>query len=257
MSILLTALVLFAFEFDMPAGPAASMLAGGAVPDWQGALTLNPALVSRTHGWSIGGNYCRPYGLGGLNWARAAGVGSGGDWAFAAALTDLSFDRFREWDLQLAGGLSLPGGLAAGAGLHCLVVDKHRSGIDVAPVLDLGVHWERAGFQLGAAVRRVNMPRFANGDEVPYTVLVAAAGRPVETLLLASDLTYTQDVLAGSLGAEFRLIPQLGLRVGMRYPPLGYGAGVELQVGPVSVDYAYQYHAQLRDTHVVGFRVGW
>ena len=257
MSILLTALILFAFEFDMPAGPAASMLAGGAVPDWQGSLTLNPALVVHVHGWSLAGSYCRPFGLDGINWARVTGSGSGGSWALAAALTDLSFDRFHELDVQLAGGLSLSGGLTAGAGLHCLAVDKHRSGIDVAPTLDLGVHWQRAGFQLGVAVRRVNVPRFANGDELPYTALVAVAGRPVETLLLASDLTYAQDVFAGSLGAEFRLIPQLGLRVGMRWPPLGYGAGVELQFGPVGLDYAYRYHMQLRDTHVIGLRVGW
>jgi hypothetical protein len=39
--------------------------------------------------------------------------------------------------------------------------------------------------------------------------------------------------------------------------PLRYAAGLGATVGPLGFEYAYEFHPQLKETHVLGLRAAW
>jgi hypothetical protein len=87
--------------------------------------------------------------------------------------------------------------------------------------------------------------------------LLAGSWRPVDDLLLALDLSRERSDEDAAFGAEFRLVPQLGLRIGVGVAPLRYAAGLGAEVGPLGFEYAYQFHPKLKETHVLGLRAAW
>ena len=87
--------------------------------------------------------------------------------------------------------------------------------------------------------------------------MLAGSWRPIDDLLLALDLGREGDDEDAAFGAEFRLVPQLGLRLGVGVAPLRYAAGLGAAVGPLGFDYAYQFHPTLKETHVLGLRAAW
>ena len=75
--------------------------------------------------------------------------------------------------------------------------------------------------------------------------------------MLALDLGREGSDEDAAFGAEFRLIPQLALRLGLGVVPLRFAAGLGATVGSVGFEYAYQFHPVLKDTHVFGLRAAW
>jgi hypothetical protein len=104
---------------------------------------------------------------------------------------------------------------------------------------------------------RLNSPRWHDGTELPPRVVLAGSWQPVDELLLALDLGRERGDEDAAFGAEFRLIPQLGLRLGVAVAPLRFGAGLGAEVGPVGFEYAYQFHPVLKESHVFGLRAAW
>ena len=103
----------------------------------------------------------------------------------------------------------------------------------------------------------LNSPRWREGTELPSRVVLAGSWRPVDDLLLALDLSRQSSDEDAAFGAEFRLVPQLGLRFGVGVNPLRYAAGLGATVGPLGLEYAYEFHPQLKETHVLGLRAAW
>ncbi|UCG42354.1 MAG: hypothetical protein JSU73_10840 [candidate division WOR-3 bacterium] len=246
-----------AFEFSPLLGTAGAILAGTAVSDWQAQFSHNPALTTESGRLAGGAAYCAPFGLADVHCAAACLGSRVGGWAGGLSVTSLSFDAFRETDVHAnAGWMPLPG-LSAGVGAHWMTVDQGRYGVDWAPKFDVGALWETGRLRLGAAALGVNMPRFANGDELGLRLLAGAAFRPVESLVLALDLNRYEEQEGVSLGAEFRLVPPLALRAGGGVGPLSYGSGLRISAGSLAVDYAYRFHPQLKETHAVGLQAAW
>jgi hypothetical protein len=202
-------------------------------------------------------SYSRPYGLDGLDWGQLAGGVRHGTWAWGVGITSLGLDRYRESDVQVAAGLELPGDVRGGIAIHWMMVDRGPLGIDGVPSFDLGVAWQRGILSVGAAGRRINLPRFDSGDELPLVLLAGAALQPVDELEVAADLRREGSEYKLGLGTEFRIVPVLAIRVGGAYEPLQYAAGVGIAVGPLRLDYSYRFHPQLKDTHSIGVRTAW
>ncbi len=258
MCILLALLSLIAaFEYQPAGGKADAMLAGGAVADWRNLFAYNPALFAEGGRYQVGAAYSRPYGLHGVDWGRVCGVVARNRWAGGVSISSLSLDAYRETDLQLNLGVSPVAGMTVGLGIHWLAVGMGSHGADGVPAFDLGFAWSSGVFRLAAACSRVNVPRFDNGDELPWVLLVAASVEPVEALLLALDVRRVQSEESAAFGMEFRLIPPLHLRVGGGVRPLTYGAGLGINVGILTVDYSYRFHPQLKETHVIGMWASW
>ena len=251
-------LLLFsAFEFAGYTGRSGSMIAGAAVPDGQHAFFLNPALAVGGARFQSGACYCRPYGLSGLTWGRVGGGWSSGRLAAGVAFSALGLGRYGEHDAQAVVAGMPVSGVAVGLGMHALLVRNGQDYGDFAPALDAGVCWETGRFRVGAAGLRVNSPRWHDGTELPTRFVLAGSWQPVDEVLLAADVGREQNDEDAAFGVEFRPIPQLGLRTGVGVAPLRMAAGLGAAVGPVGVEYAYQFHPVLKETHVLGLRAAW
>jgi hypothetical protein len=246
-----------AFEFSPPLGPAGAMLAGTAVDDWQAQFSHNPALTTGSGRLAGGGSYCAPFGLADVHCVAACLGSKVGKWAGGFGVTSLSFDAYHETDVHIIGGWKPLSGLSAGIGAHWMIKDQGRYGVDGVPRFDAGALWETGRLRLGGAALGVNMPRFDNGDELGLRLLAGAAFRPVESLVLAFDLFRNGEQEGANLGAEFRIVPALALRAGGGVGPLNYAAGVRVSVGFLAVDYTYRFHPQLKETHAVGLQAAW
>jgi hypothetical protein len=128
---------------------------------------------------------------------------------------------------------------------------------DVVPAFDAGVCWRSGRVRVGAAGLRLNSPRWHDGTELPPRVVLAGSWQPVDEALLALDLGREGSDEDAAFGAEFRLIPELALRLGVAVVPLRFAAGLGAAVGPLGFEYAYQFHPVLKDTHVFGLRAAW
>mgnify|MGYP003681881136 CR=1 FL=1 len=246
-----------AFEFLVPTGNAGGMIAGGAVADWQNLFLQNPALIMEAERFQAGLAYSRPYGLDCVDWGRICAVVRKERWGSGVGFGSLSFGNYRESDLQLNFGVEPIKQVKAGLGMHLMAVDIGRYGVDVVPAFDLGFAWQAGVFRLGAAGFRTNLPRFRNGDELPGRFVLAGAMRPVETLVLALDLSREGGKESAAFGMDFRLVPPLELRIGVGYEPLLYAAGFGIRVGVFKIDYAYRFHPQLKETHIFGMQAAW
>jgi hypothetical protein len=251
-------LLLFcAFEYPGLAGRSSAMLAGSAVPDGQHSFFLNPALSVDEGRFEAGLCYSRPYGLPGLAWGRACGGWSSARLAAGLGFSTLSLDRYAEQDAEIVvGGSPIPS-VAVGLGIHALVLEAGPEYDDLAPSFDAGVCWRSGRVRIGAAGLRLNSPRWREGTELPTRLVLAGSWRPVDDLLLALDLGRERGDEDAAFGAEFRLVPQLGLRCGVGVAPLRYAAGLGATIGPLGFEYAYEFHPQLRETHVLGLRAAW
>jgi hypothetical protein len=250
-------LLLSAFEFPGLAGQSSGMLAGAAVADGQHSFFLNPALSVDDGRFHAGICYSRPYGLPGLAWGRACGGWSSARLAAGLGFSTLSLDRYAEQDAEIVvGGRPIPS-VAVGLGIHALVLRAGPEYDDFAPSFDAGVCWRSGRVRIGAVGLRLNSPRWREGTELPPRVLLAGSWRPVDDLLLALDLSRERSDEDAAFGAEFRLVPQLGLRIGVGVAPFRYAAGLGATVGPLGLEYAYQFHPTLKESHVLGLRMAW
>jgi len=251
------ALLFGAFEFVGLGGPAGAMLAGGAVPDWRHGLSLNPALADPGPGVGIAAAYCRPYGLDGLGWGQMGAHWRARALGLSLAVSSLTLGFYREENLQVCIAAMPAHGVWTGVGLHALALEMGREGRDVVPALDVGGCCSFGRFTAGAGLSRLNVPRWRDGSELPARLVLSGAWRPVESLLLALDACREGRDERGAFGVEFRIIPEAGLRFGVATGPLRYAGGVGARAGPVTLDYAWQFHPQLNGTHSIGLAAAW
>jgi hypothetical protein len=233
------------------------MLAGAAVPDGQHSFFLNPALSVNDERLQAGICFSRPYGLQGLSWGRVCGGWSSERLAAGFGISALGLDHYGEEDAEVVvGGAPIPQ-VAVGLGIHALMVRAGQGYGDFAPAFDAGVCWRSGRIRVGAAGLRLNSPRWRDGTDLPLRIVLGGLWRPVDDLLLALDLSRERSDEDAAFGAEFRLVPQLGLRIGVGVVPLRYAAGLGAEVGPLGFEYAYQFHPKLKETHILGLRVAW
>ncbi|HTW91048.1 MAG TPA: hypothetical protein VMH22_05005 [bacterium] len=256
-SAVVLALALSAFEFPGCAGRASGMLAGAAVADGQHAFFLNPALIAADSRYQAGACCSRPYDLPGLSWGRVSGNWSSELVAAGVGFSALRLGQYGEQDAQVVVGGAPMRSLSVGLGIHALIVSDAPDYSDIVPAFDAGVCWRSGRVRVGAAGLRLNSPRWRDGTELPSRIVLAGSWHPVDEVLLATDLSRQQGEDDVTFGAEFRPVPQFGLRMGIGVAPLRYAAGLGATVGPVGFEYAYQFHPQLKETHILGLRAAW
>jgi hypothetical protein len=250
-------LLLSAFEYPGFAGRSSAMLAGAAVADGQHSFFLNPALVVADCRFQAGASYSRPYGLPGLAWGRVCGSWSSENVAAGASLSALGLDRYGEQDAQVVVGGTPIRSMAIALGIHALIVSNSLYYSDIVPAFDVGFCWRSSRVRVGAAGLRLNSPRWQDGTELPTRMVLAGSWYPVDDVLLAVDVSRERGEEDAAFGAEFRPIPQLAFRLGVGVAPIRYAAGLEATVGPLGLEYAYQFHPTLKESHVLGLRAAW
>lgn len=109
------------------------------------------------------------------------------------------------------------------------------------------------GFKVGAVARNLlGTVKFQSGHEDkfdPWYVLGLSL-RPFRGLTLAADYDITHST--GRVGAEYQIIDAFAARAGATMnadKQYGFTAGAGFALGSFRVDYAYQFHAELPDSH--------
>lgn len=243
--------LLTAFEFSAVAGPAAAMVAGGAIADWRGASVANPALAAASGRFNAAMSYEQPYALAGLKYVGAQAGASFGRVALVAVGSDLGLESYHEYDLGLALATGVLHSGTFGVGVHALVV-RRTGDVEFAPALDAGGCWDFGRVRVAVSGTRLNGPRLGGAGDLASIIMLSAAWRPVDELLLAGDLVREGSDEELRLGGEFRIIPALGLRAGIGTAPLRYAAGVAATAGPLTLDYAFHLHPALGSSHQFG-----
>lgn len=257
----------WAFEYSLPSGALSGMAAGVAVDDWRHGLEINPALNVSRWRFAADAAYSRPFGLTGLHCGKLAVNFRHNNFALGMAFHILRTEGARELNTRINLGLEPLSRVKAGIGIGVLIQDMSHYGIDWAPVFDIGALYRADKLIFGVSGRQLNSPRFKNGDEVPHRWSVGVAWKPISALLFALDLYREGNDEGGAAGVEFRFFPELAIRAGVKTIPFQWcaGVGVELNCfhflssrqGQVGVDYSYQLHPELGDTHIYSINFGW
>ncbi len=111
------------------------------------------------------------------------------------------------------------------------------------------------GFRLGAVVRNLaGSVRFQSGhvDNYDPTYVLGVSLKPLKGLTLAADYDITHST--GRVGAEYQIVDSFAARAGAIMnadKQYGFTAGAGFALGSFRVDYAYQFHSALPDSHWV------
>jgi hypothetical protein len=244
-----------AFEFFPASVRTAGMAAGCAVADWQNGWALNPAVTADDQRLAGSIIYAQPFGLPGLNFARAGLHYRAKMFAITSGLQVLSMEGEQEFDLGAVSAINLPGGWSAGFGLHGLILNQRGYTGDFVGAFDFGIGWVGAGLRLGMAGQHLNFPRFSNGDELKPAFRFGLCWTPAAPLLLALDVEKDAEIERFLAGVEYNLLPELALRAGVETFPFSLRSGLSLRLGGLGLDYGYHYHPQLGDTHILGINL--
>ena len=249
--------VISAFEFSLPAGEISGMGAGVAVGDWRQSLGFNPALTASKARLAAAVVYAQPYGLKGLNCAWTGVKFKMGNFHSVFGLQMLGLNSNNEIDIASALALPIVKGLSGGLAIHGLIQHFHDISPEIVPVFDLGFRWTIDRFSVAIALQRLNSPRFRNDDELFPRLRAGIAWELVEPVLLAIDLEKEAQVERLFWGTEFRLFPELVVRAGFETAPFSLRLGLGVRLNWLGLDYGYQYHPQIGDTHSWGMKGQW
>ncbi len=262
------------FDARYPSARAAAMGdALVAMPDEFWAAYTNPAALASLSGWQVGSAVQRPFNQTFLQNAF-----------FSAALPlsstygnlALSFEFFgvkyqgatlsRENTLTLSHGFYLMNDIHSALSLGYNIryyywdlgesVEGRKLGAAGALGLDIGLQanlYHRVF--AGVYVYNINAPTL--GKNVPYDlpqrIVVGAAYRPITEVVttISFDKTLGFDTqLQG--GVEFWPVRWLALRVGATTNPNRFTAGLGLKIKGLKIDYSFQNHPVLPETHKIG-----
>lgn len=146
-------------------------------------------------------------------------------------------------------GIQVLPGLSVGATVKYLseeLVTYGRTGLTA----DLGVLANLGAVKVGATGRNlVGGIDYANGAQEPFIskFVVGVSVKPIPSLLIAADL---EDDLTLRAGAEYSIKP-VALRTGVwtRHGQTALTAGLGAQFSIFKLDYALQWHPELKDSH--------
>ncbi len=241
----------------MPAGAVGGIGAGVAVEDWQHGFGVNPAMAVSGVRFGAGVTYARPYGLSGLNCIRSVVNFSWGKIATVAGGQLLGLGTYKEWDCGLALGTEPIKGLKVGLGVHGFVQELGDYEVRGVPVFDLGGVWRNGRFAFGFSGQRLNSPQLSGGDKILPRFILGGSWEPVQGLVIAIEGRKQGNVDGGAAGVGFQFFPELILRAGVETAPLLWRGGLRIQLGCCGIDYSYQLHPELGDTHILGISGQW
>lgn len=252
---------------------AALAEAMAAVPDPEAASANPAALAARghhtiglTHGSWIQGvdhdclSLVRPWGGAVVGVAAQLAQADGLEQRTGPSVEPLGTFGVYEGSADLTAALGWRGGIRMGAGARLV---RQAVGTETANGLgiDLGVLCPlRAGLAVGAALRNLGAMNDLGqkAAPLPRSARLGVAYTGVPRLLASAELQRTRGSGAtGHLGAEYAAHPRLALRAGYQTgDSRGLSAGLGVQVGPWSLDYAYlPFDHGLGEAHRLGLQL--
>lgn len=250
-----------AFESDHPGARAAAL--GGSPLTLHGdavAGSMNPAGLSGVRGvaitaWSVPS----VFGIDGLRRMGASAAFLLGSVPMAVSASTLGLQGYRETSLDLAVAWSDGNRWSAGVRLRLEMLGIEGYGETSAPAFDAGLTCEIAtGYELAVVLTNIAAARIGTAREpIPVSLAGGCAYTPDDTgaTLFARCCQELAAPLEWDLGAEYILVPEFVLRMGLCSDPSLLCGGFGLHLDPVTVDYALTHHRQLGQTHHVSVSI--
>lgn len=251
--------LLAAFEFTVCDPATAGMAATAASGGWRSGFGNNPALLSYGLGPAVAAAFTKPFCLENLYSGRIEAMARSKKTSMAVGCCIVSncLPGYQEHDLALAMAFYASPIVSIGASVHGMCQVSQWQLFDLLAAVDVGVALRLGAVRLGFAGRRLNSPRLHDESELPVLLKIGWAWQPVSELLLGLDICREGVQESAALGAELRLVQQVRLRAGFVTSPLRYSGGIDIDIGSFGTGYAWQFHPQLKDTHVVGVETRW
>ncbi|MCC7431472.1 PorV/PorQ family protein [bacterium] len=262
-----------------------------AVSDDVYAMRYNPASLGKTNAFRIGMSYQKPYdysflkhftGTVSLPWNRILGSQKFGTSGISLEFFGVDFDNgnynstdsklWKETVISFSHGVKLMEDfhsnlsvgvtakfyhLSLGKSLPDASGTRENLGNGNAVGLDFGVQgtlWQKTSF--GGYLMNFNRPSFGKGiyaEDLPQKLVVGLAYKPysdvITTLDLERELGRESQIKAG---AEFWVVEQLALRVGINSNPNVLSTGFGLRIKGIEFDYSFTKHPVLDYTNQFG-----
>ena len=250
--------------FDIGMGARALGMGGAfvAVADDANAIYYNPAGLANVEGHKVTSLYSTLYGAGnyiGAGYAQKnVGVGVIGLMSTVTEKDEYGNpgNEFGYREGALMGGYARNFGMFSFGGslkLYSQTIPNNEGfGVtgDVGALIEMP--WME-GFRLGAVARNVGgTAKWQSGytDQFDPEYVIGASMKPIPKLVVAADFDISN--ATGHVGAEYKIMPQFAVRAGGVFAEDGdmrFTAGAGFSVQNFQIDYAYQGHTALPDSH--------
>ncbi len=255
--------------FDIGMGARALGMGGAfvGIADDANAIYYNPAGLTYVEGRNVTSLYSSLLGAGnylGAGYAqRNIGVGVVGLMSTVTERDEYGNpgDSFGYRESALMGGYAGKFGMISLGGSLKLYSQAARSNKGFGVTADIGALVDLPSvegfivedFKIGAVARNfIGAAKYESGHSDPFdpVFVMGASMKPIEKLTVAADFDVTN--ATGHVGAEYLIMPELAVRAGGIFAGDGNmrltaGAGFSYQ--NFRIDYAYQTHRVLPDSH--------
>jgi hypothetical protein len=251
MLILLSLLSFFNYQ-EIGGSASASQIRSVGISPYIATAT-NPAILSQLGKNNIGIVYACPYNISEIQYTRLAGNYKN----FGLNISRLGQSGYGEYILCLSAGFNLTQDLSYGLIVKGLYLDLDEYGQTVLPALNFGVSYHLDKLELGAVLENINHPQNSIIDDLPWSIIAGALFKPVQDFTCGLEIHKTNLDQNIALGAEFKPLPNLCLRLGVKTNPVIASTGLGFVYKNFTLDYAVKFHTRLKDTSVISFGYCW
>lgn len=217
------------------------------------ATAFNPSILSQLDKNNIGIVYDCPYNIREIQYTRLAVNYKN----FGLNISRLGQTGYQEYVFSISTGFNLTPDLSYGLIVKALYLDLGEYGQTLLPALNFGVSYHLDKIELGAVVENLNHPQNSMIDNIPWSIIAGALFKPVRDFNCGLEIQKTNLDQNIALGAEFRPLPNLCLRLGIKTNPVIASTGLGFVYKNFLLDYALKFHTRLKDTSVISLGYSW
>lgn len=216
------------------------------------ATAANPAILSQLDKNNLGIVYSCPYNVKLIQYTRLAGNYKN----FGVNISRLGQVGYQEYIFSLAAGFNITQELSYGLVIKGLYLDLSEYGQTFLPALNFGIVYHLDKIQFGAVLANINRPKTID-DDIPWLIIMGALFKPVTDFTLGLEIQKSNQDENIAMGAEFKPIPNLAIRLGTKTNPLIISTGLGFIFKNFTLDYALKFHTRLKDTSVFSLGYCW
>lgn len=237
------------FDFNEPGGPSSACFTGSTQISLYDATAVNPAILSRIEHPSLALVHTKPFTISTLNYNRLVMNLNRPNFGFA--VSSLGQTGYYEYCFSLATAFAVNNHFSYGLILKGNYVNIGEYGSDFLPSLNLGILYLNSNYRVAVVLEDVNNPKSRQGDLIPATLRIGGALTPTNNFSFSGDFLKSTTYERMLAGVNFVMVPMISLRAGVATNPYLLSAGFGVSFKTLSFDYAFRFHTQLKETHII------
>ncbi|MGE5436705.1 MAG: hypothetical protein ACM3O3_05715 [Syntrophothermus sp.] len=220
------------------------------------AIFNNPAALQHLNNQQVGIYYSpSPFGIKELSSAYAAYNHPFSFGNIAVGFMNYGFELYSENKITAAYSFNLNERFSVGAALNLHFVNIKNYGSDNTFYLNAGGLLNiTENIKWGFSIININNASFSEyNDQIPSVLSTGIGYTPIESLMLTGSLQKDDyRKLTASIGADYKLIEYLALRLSYSNNPSKISGGMGIFYSGLNFDYAFSNHPQLGISHSIG-----